>query len=411
MAVENESGKLLNDIRELVAEGVKDVVRAEQIERMTTDFDARFKSLEDAVAASATPATAVTEADADAMLKEAFAEYIRAGEKALSTDAQGREYVKAVGDQASLGVATEGGILLPKVFGSMVDPLNRKSSPLRALATVRGSTGMGFITPFKTAHGSAGTRTEMGAINSSPAPQFNTISHTFFEVDAEELCTVWAANGPEAVDLMSGIVQDVLEAIAEKETEQFLLGEFQNALGQTISGVSNVKNGLLKQTKLVAGVDENTNVIGSLAGIETASTTAVDADDLINVLTILHGRYEPNAVVLTSRDLVKRILTAKDEEGRYLLTVGSVQDGFAARIWGTPLRTSDHFTKFADAVNEPIAIVGDFRNSVVIADATGTQFLSDPYTDKRFVKTRGARRTSSSIVNYNGLRGLYKKSA
>lgn len=409
MAVENESGKLLHDIRELVAEGVKDVVTSEQLTRMENAFEDRFKSLETAVSAAATPDVGSASVDTDELVKEAFAEYMRVGSKALATGSDGREYVKAVGDQASLGVQVEGGILLPKVFGTVVNPLNRKGSPIRELATVRGNTGMGFITPFKTVHGSAGTRTEMGTINSSIAPQYNTVTHNFFEVDSEELITTWAAHGAESVDLMSGIVEDLLGALAEKESEQYLLGEFQNALGVSISSVSSVKNGLLKQTKLVSGVDEFTNVVGSLAGVETAAVDAVTADDIIELLTSLHDRYAPDAVVLTSRDLVKRILTLKDEEGRYLLSVGSVQDGFAARIWGTGLRTSDHFTKFAAAVNEPIAIAGDFRNSVVIADAQDTMFLSDPYTDKRFVKTRAARRTSSSIVNYNGLRGLYKK--
>ncbi|MEV4934139.1 phage major capsid protein [Sphingobium sp. LSP13-1-1.1] len=410
MAVENMD-KLLHDIREVVAENVQDVVRTEQITRMETEFDARFKSLEDAVASAATPAVATSTADAAELTKEAFAEYLRAGSKALTTGTDGREYVKAVGDQASLGVLSEGGILLPKVFGNMVNPLNRKGSPVRQLASVRAATGMGFVTPFKTTQGTAGTRTEMGAINTSPAPQYNTIQHTFTEIDAEELITVWAANGAENVNLMEGIVQDILASLDEKESDVFLNGEFQNALGQTIGGVSTVKNGILKQTKLVAGVDEYTNVVGSLAGVETASATAVTADDIIDLLTSLHDRYADNAVVLTSRDLVKRILTLKDEEGRYLLSVGSVQDGFAARIWNTGLRTSDHFAKFADAVDAPIAVAGDFRSSVVIADAQGTMFLSDPYTDKRFVKTRASRRTSSSIVNYNGLRGLYKKPA
>lgn len=409
---ENESNKLLHDIRELVEDGVKDVVRSEQLKNMEDAFETRFKSLEDAVVSNATPANGVSTADTEEMLNQAFAEYLRAGSKALATDANGMEYVKAVGDQASLGVMAEGGILLPKIFNTLVDPLNRKNSPIRAMATVHTATGMGFITPFKTAGGTAGTRTETGALTSSVAPQFNTVAHNFFEVNAEELATVWAANGPEAVSLMQGIVQDILEALAEEETKQFLLGEYQNALGITIPGVgSSVKNGLLKQTKLVAGVDEFTNVIGSLAGVETASATAITADDIINALSVLHGRYEPNATVLTSRDLVKQVLTAKDLEGRYLLSVGSVQDGFAARIWNTPLRTSDHFAKFADAVNEPVAVVGDFRSAVAIADATGVSFLSDPYTDKKFVKTLGRRRTSSSVVNYNAIRGLYKKAA
>ena len=410
MAVENMD-KLLHDIREVVAENVQDVVRTEQITRMENEFETRFKSLEDAISVAATPAVATSAVDTDELTKEAFAEYMRVGAKALTTDANGQEYVKAVGDQASLGVQVEGGILLPKVFGSMVNPLNRKGSPLRQLATVRGATGIGFMTPFKTTQGTAGTRTEMGAINTSPAPQYNTITHTFTEIDAEELITVWAAHGAESVNLMEGIVQDLLASLDEKESEVFLTGEFQNALGVSIGGVSAVKNGLLKQTKLVAGVDEHTNVVGSLAGVETASAAAVTADDIIELLTSLHDRYAPNAVVLTSRDLVKRVLTLKDEEGRYLLSAGSVQDGFAARIWGTGLRTSDFFTKFADAVDAPIAVAGDFREAVVIADAQDTMFLSDPYTDKRFVKTRASRRTSSAIKNYNAVRGLYKKSA
>lgn len=370
-----------------------------ELTALENHIDGKITELREALAAANTVSTDES-VDVEAMEKAAVAGFFAKGNDALSGVNNGQVFVKAVGDQASLSVSPEGGILLPKVFGTMVDGINRKASPLRSLATVvRG--GMGYTTPIKTKKGDAATRAEMGALHSSPAPQYDTLAHTFFEVQSEEVATVWAHQGDTApFDLVQGIIQDVLESMAEEEDYQFLNGVHQNVKG---SG-GFVNNGLLKQTKLVVGVDRYTNVIGSMAGVEAAGVKA-NADDILELIHTLHGRYTSKSI-LGSRELQKDLLTQKDGNGNYILTMGNIQNGGFPQVWGVSFIADDFIGEDANIH----AVLADFRQAVTIVDASDVAWTVDPYTDKRVVKYLGRRRTSSGIKNYNAVRALYKKS-
>lgn len=398
---------ILKELRALVEDGDKDVVRTEQIKKMEDAFESRIKSMEDAYAAANAPGDLIKTSEDEQAVK-AFAHYMREGSNAVQRSNEGKMIVKAVGDQASLSVAREGGYLLPKKFGEMIDLTNRTTSPLRSMVRVIPNAGMGYITPVKVTHGTADIRTEFGAIHSSKAPTYDTISHTFFEVNAEEMATVWVEEDSSAeIELVAALITDILQSLAEKETDQFLFGTNQNALA---SGGTNV-NGLLAQTRLVAGVNRTTSTFGSMAGVETITAGVVVADDIMNLMLSLHGRYDVAGSILTGRDVVRSLVTQKDLNNNYILAMGDIQNGAPMRIWGKNLVVSDGFADLGDASTAPLAVFGDFQRSIVIADAAPTTFLADPYTDKRFVKHLGRRRTSSSIVNPNGLRALYNKAA
>lgn len=410
MSDENKSGELnaaLNEIRSLIEEGSKDVVRVEQIKKMEEDFTSKIKSMEDNMAAALAPSNLI-KTDADEMAAKAFGEYLRIGDRAVSNE-NGKLIVKTVGDQASLGVNAEGGYTLPKIFDELVDGTNRKASPLRNLARVV-QAGMGFVTPMKVAHGDAATRSEMGTLHSSSAPQYDTLAPTFFEVNAEEVVTIWAAQGDATIDLAAMAIADVLLSLAEQETAQLLTGTNANAKG---SG-GTVNNGLLSQTALHTSVDRFTNTVGSLAGVVQATSGVVIADDILNLIASLHQRYDSNKNILTSRELLQALISQKDSQGRYMLSMGDYKDEVQARIWGVNVVVSDFFAAPSVAgvpatADAPIAVLADFNRACVIADAAPVSFLADPYTDKRFMKHLGRKRLGSGIVNYNAIRALYAK--
>lgn len=410
MSEETKAGELnaaLNEIRTLIEEGSKDVVRLEQIKRMEEDFASKIKSMEDNMAAALAPANLI-KTDADEMAAKAFGEYLRVGDRAVSNEG-GKLIVKAVGDQASLGVNAEGGYTLPKIFDELVDGTNRKASPLRNLARVV-QAGMGFVTPMKISHGDAATRAEMGALHSSSASQFDTLAPTFFEVNAEEVVTIWAAQGDATIDLTQMAIADVLQSLAEQEAHELLLGVNANAKG---SG-GTVNNGLLTQTVLHTAVDRFTNTVGSMAGIVQATSGAVVGDDILNLIAVLHQRYDSNKAILTGRELLTGLISQKDSQGRYMLSMGDYKDAVQPRIWGVDVIVSDNFTApsaggVAAVADTPLAIIADFNRAYVIADAAPVSFLADPYTDKRFMKHLGRKRLGSGIVNYNACRALYSK--
>ncbi len=404
--------KLVQEVRDLVEEGSKDVVRKEQIERMEAEFSSKLKSMEDTVAASLAPSN-IIKTDQDEINAKAFAEYLAKGDIALRDfnivrSNEGDFVTKTTGDQASLGVGAEGGYSLPKIFDDLVDATNRKGSPLRRVARFSHGTGMGFITPIKIAHGDAATRAEMGSTHSSGASQFDTLAPTFWEVNAEEMVTVWASQGDATIDLVQMAIADVLLSLAEQESNQLLLGTNANAKGSS----GTVNNGLLTQTVLHTSVDRFTSTIGSMAGIVQGAAGTVTGDDILNLISVLHQRYDGNKNILTSRELLQQLISQKDTQGRYMLSMGDYADKVQPRIWGVDVIVSDNFAApkvgaTAATTDTPLAIIADFNQAYVIADAAPVSFLVDPYTDKRFIKHLGRKRVGSGIVNYNACRALY----
>lgn len=351
----------------------------------------QVEALQNAMAAANTVSAADVEASADEQVKSEV----------------GGFFAKTDADTSALTIAAQGGYLLPKIFNDMVDGNIRKASPLRGLAKVVQG-GLGFVTPMKVSNGTAGLRGEFDALHYSAAPKYNLLNHTFQEINSTEAVTVWADLNPtNRIDYTQSVIQDVTEAMAEQESDYFMRGATQHAL----SAGGTIRNGLLSQTKLVAGVTEYTNTVGSMAGVETAAVDAVDIKDIVSALFTLHTKHDANTSILTSREVLKSLFTAVDENGRYILTVGNIQDGFAARVLGKGVTTGDFFPAIADAGNVPVAIMGDFRKAVVIADASPVSWLVDPYTDKRLLQYTGRRLTSSAVVDFNALRALYVKQA
>lgn len=365
------------------------------------------------LAAKNAPNVAAIEETAEAA-KEAIGIWFKHGDSALERG-EGRDMlIKATGDQISLTTAVEGGNLLPKIFGGLIDTQLRQASPVRQVARVIQS-GMNYTQPLKTAKGTADIRTETGAIHSSPAPQFNTITFTNFEINAEEMVTHWAHEGDAIINLVDVVTSDIIAALAEEESEQFLTGQIQNPLATAVGGVSTVKNGLLSQTKLVAGVTERTSVLASLAGVETvneadSTTGTVGFDDFAKVRSLLSGRYT-NARWMFGKDTELALMTVKDLEGRYIWSMGDVTQGQRGTIFGDSYVISDFFPAFATAGNVPVAVYGDFSRGFVIADASPIRWTVDNLTNKVYVKYLARRRTSSSVVDFGALRGLYVKAA
>lgn len=373
-----------------------DAVTQDKIQRIET-------TVSELLAAKNAPNVGAVEESAD-LAKEAIGMWFKYGDEVLQRG-EGREMlIKAVGDQVSLTVATEGGNVLPKIFGGLIDTLLRQSSPLRGISRVIQS-GMHYVQPIKFSGGDAATRAEFGAIHQSVAPQFDTLTFTNFEVNAEEKATHWAHEGDAIINLVDVITSDVVAAIAEKESELFLTGMTQNPLATG----GTIRNGLLSQTKLVTGVNERTSVLGSLAGVETASATTIDFTDFATARSTLANRY--NGTWMFGKQTELSLMTLKDLDGRYIWSMGDVKSGTTGAIFGDSYVISDFFPNFADGEDVPFAVYGDFSRGYVIADASPLRWTVDNLTDKVFVKYLARRRTSSSVVDFGALRGLYKKAA
>lgn len=182
----------LTDLRAKSEEGLKDVVRTDELKRIEDHLDTQIKGLQEALAAQNTIGASDERSDNEFREKQAIGEYFLKGDKAYDGPVRnGKVEIKADSGVAAITVANQGGVVLPKVFNDMVDPIVRKTSPLRDMAKVVRA-NQGFVTPIKTSKGVAGRRTEFGALTQSNAPTYDLMSHSFIEINGTEAVTVWA---------------------------------------------------------------------------------------------------------------------------------------------------------------------------------------------------------------------------
>ena len=92
-----------------------------------------------------------------------------------------------------------------------------------------------------------------------------------------------------------------------------------------------------------------------------------------------------------------------------MLEVGNPQEGFKPSIMGTEIVIDDFMPTVANAGATPVAVIADFNEAITIADASDIAWTVDPYTNKAFVQYLARFRSSSSIVNYGAVRGIYVK--
>ena len=283
-----------------------------------------------------------------------------------------------------IGTDSEGGYLVPDEFeNTLVEALEEENVFRQMAKIIQTSSGDRKI-PVVASKGTASWMDEEGAYPESD-DSFGQVSIGAFKLGtmikvSEELLN------DSVFDLQSYITREFARRIGSKEEEAFFTG---NGTGKPL--------GILAATG------------GAQTGITAASSTAVTADELIDLYYSLKSPYRKNAVWALNDSTVKAIRKLKDGNGQYLWQPG-ITAGAPDMILGRPVRTSAYMPAIATGA-KTIAF-GDF-SYYWIADRQGRSFkrLNELFAATGQVGFLASQRVDGKLVLPEAVKVLAQKAA
>ena len=282
------------------------------------------------------------------------------------------------------GTDSEGGYLVPDEYErTLVEALEEKNMFRQLAKVIRTSSGDRKI-PVVATKGTASWIDEEGAYTESD-DSFGQVSIGAYKVGtmikvSEELLN------DSVFDLESYIAKEFARRIGAKEEEAFFTGD---GSGKPL--------GILAATG------------GAETGVTAASSTAVTADELMDLFYSLKSPYRKKAVWVLNDSTIKAVRKLKDSTGQYLWQPSLVA-GTPDTLLGRPMKTSAYMPVIA-AGAKTIAF-GDF-SYYWIADRQGRSFkrLNELYAANGQVGFLGFQRVDGKLVLSEAVKVLAQKAS
>lgn len=282
------------------------------------------------------------------------------------------------------GTDSEGGYLVPDEYErTLVEALEEENMFRQLAKVIRTSSGDRKI-PVVATKGTASWIDEEGAYTESD-DSFGQVSIGAYKVGtmikvSEELLN------DSVFDLESYIAKEFARRIGAKEEEAFFTGD---GSGKPL--------GILAATG------------GAETGVTAASSTAVTADELMDLFYSLKSPYRKKAVWVLNDSTIKAVRKLKDSTGQYLWQPSLVA-GTPDTLLGRPMKTSAYMPVIA-AGAKTIAF-GDF-SYYWIADRQGRSFkrLNELYAANGKVGFLGFQRVDGKLVLSEAVKVLAQKAS
>ena len=282
------------------------------------------------------------------------------------------------------GTDSEGGYLVPDEYErTLVEALEEENVFRQLAKVIRTSSGDRKI-PVVATKGTASWIDEEGAYTESD-DSFGQVSIGAYKVGtmikvSEELLN------DSVFDLESYIAKEFARRIGAKEEEAFFTGD---GSGKPL--------GILAATG------------GAEIGVTAASSTAVTADELMDLFYSLKSPYRKKAVWVLNDSTIKAVRKLKDSTGQYLWQPSLVA-GTPDTLLGRPVKTSAYMPVIA-AGAKAIAF-GDF-SYYWIADRQGRSFkrLNELYAANGQVGFLGSQRVDGKLVLSEAVKVLEQKAS
>lgn len=282
------------------------------------------------------------------------------------------------------GTDSEGGYLVPDEYErTLVEALEEENMFRQLAKVIRTSSGDRKI-PVVATKGTASWIDEEGAYTESD-DSFGQVSIGAYKVGtmikvSEELLN------DSVFDLESYIAKEFARRIGAKEEEAFFTGD-----------------GSGKPLDILAATG------GAETGVTAASSTAVTADELMDLFYSLKSPYRKKAVWVLNDSTIKAVRKLKDSTGQYLWQPSLVA-GTPDTLLGRPMKTSAYMPVIA-AGAKTIAF-GDF-SYYWIADRQGRSFkrLNELYAANGQVGFLGFQRVDGKLVLSEAVKVLAQKAS
>ncbi|RAH99201.1 phage major capsid protein [Acuticoccus sediminis] len=377
-AFRDEHAAQIGDLRK----GLDDVVRVEKVDRINADVGKLQSALDTAVSDIAAlklgGAGGSDDKVKDAEYTDAFRAHFRKGD------------VKAA---LNKGAADEGGYLAPVEWDRTITDQLVQVSPMRSIAAVQQISTAGFTKLFNARGTTSGWVGENAARPQTGTPTFGSLTYTTGEIYAN----------PAATQQMLDDAAVNLEAWLSGEVE--LEFAYQEGIAFVSGNGTNKPNGLL--TYAAGAANAAAHPWGAIPQVDAAATTAIDPDELIDLVYDLPTEFSTGARFIMNRTTQAEVRKLKDSDGRYLWQP-SYQAGEPATLLMYPITEMPAMPSIA-AGAIPIAF-GDFRRGYLIVDRVGVRVLRDPFTNKPYVHFYTTKRVGGGLLNPEVLR-LFKMAA
>ena len=290
----------------------------------------------------------------------------------------------AVMNALEVGTDSEGGYLVPDEYERTLVEALEEENVFRQLAKVIQTSSGDRKIPVVATKGTAAWIDEEGAYTESD-DSFGQVSIGAYKLGtmikvSEELLN------DSVFDLEGYISREFARRIGAKEEEAFFTGD-----------------GSGKPLGILAASG------GAQTGITAASSTAITADELIDLFYSLKSPYRRNAVWVLNDSTIKAIRKLKDSNGQYLWQP-SLTAGTPDTILGRPVRTSAYMPVIA-ASAKTIAF-GDF-SYYWIADRQGRSFkrLNELYAANGQVGFLASQRVDGKLILSEAIKVLAQKAS
>ena len=305
-------------------------------------------------------------------------EYKKAFWNAMRSKAPTQEVMNSL----SVGTDSEGGFLVPDEFERTLVQTLEEENVFRQLAKIVKTSSGDRKIPVVTTKGSAAWLDEGEEFEESDSAFGQT------SIGAYKLGTMLKVSdellNDSVFNLENYISTEFARRIGAKEEEAFLVG-----------------NGEGKPT----GIFNDTG--GAELGVTAASTTAITADEIIDLVFSLKAPYRKNAVFIMNDATVKAIRKLKDGQGQYLWQP-SLTAGTPDTLLNRPIYTSAYAPTIASGVKS-IAF-GDF-GYYWIADRQGRSFkrLNELFATTGQVGFLASQRVDGKLILPEAIKVLQQK--
>lgn len=379
-----EQFKQVNDARlkDIERKGNADPLYLEHLQRIGDALDRQKNRIDYIETAHARPGVEFTKAGIEDVseYRTAFCNYLRKGMEG------GLEQLQAKALSVS-GDGTEGGYLVTPQISERIVQIVRETSPMRALASVETISSDTLELIEDTGEMAASWVAETGARAETNTPLFGKRVIETHEIFAQPQATQKLIDDA-SINIEEWVATKIAEKFARLEGTAFVTGDG-----------SGKPTGVLSYT---AGTSW-----GQIQQLTSATTGAIETDDLIKLFYALKDEYAKNATFLMNRSTVQAMRLLKDGTTDQYVWQPGLSLGTPDTLLGVPVALASDMP--AVSANNLAIAVGDFKRGYLIVDRAGIRILRDPYTAKPFVRFYTTKRVGGEVVDFDAIKILKVK--
>lgn len=301
------------------------------------------------------------------------------------------EEVKAMATSSN----PDGGYLVPDGMRDGIQQRLRRSSPVRAVATVISFQGGSYDVLVERGDAGYEWAGETQSRSETTTPTVNRISIATHELSAMPKASQRLLDNA-TFDVESWLTGYVSDRFARAEATAFVSGD----------GVNKPK-GFLAYSKATTA-DESRAVetlqyrVTGASGAFAASPNAADA--LVKIFYDLQGAYQANASWMMKNTTMAEVAVLKDGDGAFLLREMLNGDGSLVRtIQGRPAYIADDMPAMAS--DSYSIAVGDFSGYTIV-DGLNVTVLRDPFSAKPNVLFYTTKRVGGGVTDFDSIKLL-----